>query len=162
MAMVDTYANKHGRIPGRGLRPWLLIPKVFAVAALFGGLVAMAAIAMTRRVEAYPFDDASRVTMLRRVYLHVVVPGFVVAMLCGWGLALQHVKVFARQRWVWAKAASGWLLTAGVAISGYLVWSDGAAVDGTLKAALFGSVAAAALVIYFGRHKPRLGRKAAT
>ena len=34
------YTNIFGRKPGRGVRPWLLIPKVIAVATFVGGYVA--------------------------------------------------------------------------------------------------------------------------
>lgn len=39
--MPQFYQNIHGRRPGRGLRPWLLIPKVLAVGLLWGSLVSV-------------------------------------------------------------------------------------------------------------------------
>lgn len=162
--MTKTYVNRHGRQWGRGVRPMLLIPKVLAVGMLFGGLCAMAAIAFGEPLGAgAPLAD--RLRALGRLFYYVVLPGAGVSLFCGWALMLQHFAVMLRQRWVWAKAISGWLLVGALFVVWRLIrleaWAevaDRGAQMQTLRWSIAAAIAATALVVFFGRHKPRLGQ----
>lgn len=142
-----------------------LIPKVLAVGALFGGLIAMAALAFGEPMGA-DTPLANRVRVLQRVFYCVVLPGAGVALFCGWALMLPHFAIMLRQRWVWAKALSGWLLVGLL----FVVWrmlplaawagdpTERDAQMNLLRTCLIAAIVAAGLVIFFGRHKPRLGQ----
>jgi len=94
--------NRHGRKPGRGIRPVLLIPKIVAVCMLLGGLAAVAILlrpgqAWTMPALAATTDDISH------LFRFLIIPAAGLAILCGIALLLQHPKILLRQRWMQAK-----------------------------------------------------------
>ncbi len=162
-------ANIHGRKPGRGLRPFLLIPKVIVVALAYGGIAAAAVIAWAGR----PATAAARqqfVDTLGRLFTWLIIPAMIAAILLGLALLMPHLHVLIRQRWLQVKLA---LALVGIPVLHLL----GRATMLRLRAAaasgnvhhwsgdqrLLGVILTAAVVlltglIVLGRHKPRLGQ----
>lgn len=153
------YANRWGRRPGRGLRPWLLIPKLVSVAVCFGGLVAALVVRLVRP------DD---VELAGTLFKLVIVPALLVAMLLGAALVWHHGPVLLRMRWLQLKLA---LVVVGVpglhlflasrlhGLRQAPVGSPAHAASATQFTIGLGVALAWALVLIFlGRHKPRLGQ----
>jgi hypothetical protein len=170
------FVNVHGRKPGRGPRPWLLLPKVAAVGVLIGSLAASVVIAqfvaarMAAGVE--PTLPMWCVDLLRTVFLWLVVPATVAAILLGIALTWMHgPAVMLRQRWLQVKL----LLLAVAAPVGHVTMvtllgqARAAAEAGAADAAslhrfslMAGVVLSGVIVLMvLGRHKPRLGRNQA-
>lgn len=157
--------NQHGRIGGRGVRPWLLIPKVVAVATLFGSLVAFVIIAFGEGGRD-PLMHESFAATLGRIYWRAIVPALAVAMICGWLLFFQHPIVFWRMRWIKTKSYVGSAAVVAIATLGWTIgqlqpgqrleWQN--ALDITQASSLAATVLSV-IVIWLGRHKPRLGQK---
>jgi len=169
------YVNQHGRKPGRGIRPWLLIPKILGVAMYFGGTVTALMIAVSGNATS---DADARLlgTILSHIFLYVAVPGLLLAIVCGLLLLWHHGRVMLRMRWLRLKIivlvigipllhfhtshVVGQLRTYDSGVSfirfgpGWLVFD----VQISLTAAILIAIA----VIWLGRHKPRLGQKVAT
>lgn len=166
--MTDPYPNLLGRKGGRGLRPWLLIPKVLAVAGLFGGTLAVAVL-LTTGTGKDPAAVRATLEHVREVYRWLLLPSATLAVLTGIGLTLQHPGPLLRQRWLQVK-----LLLVLVALPtlhllcrhlySRAVQSLGSTSDSSpnqppaLTLAALAVVILLALVIFLGRHKPRLGR----
>lgn len=143
--------NKHGRKGGRGIRPWLLMPKVLAVGCVVGGLMAMLVIALS------DLDVGGEV--LRLILKSVVGPGVLVAMVCGVGLFAQHAVVFWRMRWLRVKFVVVMCLLGSL----LLLWDKvgggiggGAGMIG-LRMNLLVSIGLVVVLVVLGRMKPRLG-----
>lgn len=171
--------NRHGRKPGRGIRPWLLLPKVVCVAMLVGGLAAVAAIVGPPRDWRPGELDAAHAAM-SRVFRFVVIPGSIGTVLFGVALLFEHFSVFLRLRWLQVKVALAVIALATLhlamrhqmhqiqdARSALRVepvlphegLSRGAAA--LWYTALAGETALL-LIVVIGRHKPRLGQNRAT
>lgn len=106
--MVEAYRNQFGRKPGRGWRPWLILPKSLAVSLFVGGLVATAVFFHGIRLpeNATPaLQDLRRLAMLRTLFLTTVVPGASACLLLGLLLTLGHGRAFIRLRWWQIKTA---------------------------------------------------------
>lgn len=104
--MVMTYTNKHGRKPGRGLRPWLLLPKILAVCVFMGSLTAAAAVWFSRISSVLdPADPRQRWTidLVGWIILQVSVPSLLVALVLGAALVWAHGRVMLRLRWLRVK-----------------------------------------------------------
>lgn len=170
---MRSYTNKHGRRPGRGLRPWVLIPKVLAVGALFGGFLSVSVLMHTHPPKTLEQWD-TLIEMVGTLFTRLIVP----AVLCVVGLGIlllwMHWRAFLGMRWVCLK-----LVLLGVALPSLHLtgrWLIGqarlASQAGELDrvAALMGrfgltidlAVAALVVVIVIGRHKPRLGQRPRT
>jgi len=134
--MGQTFTNKHGRQFTRGVRPFLLLPKVLCVAAYFGGLIAMLLV-----------DRPMRLHEL------LVLPAGGGAVVFGALLLLAHRSVLIRMRWLQVK-----LLLVAVGLIGGHVWY---AAGGSIAANTV-LLVNATLLIVLGRHKPRLGQDIAT
>ena len=164
--MALSATNIHGRKAGRGVRPWLLIPKVLAVGVYFGGLVVTTVIWFTGPRRA-PDPTAPHVqawiAQVSILFRFVLVPALLLAMLLGFVLFLQHPSVFARLRWWQVKVAS---VAIGVP-AGHLFmasrfrllksaspsnWSA----EFQLECGLVVLIAWTIWLIFLGRHKPRL------
>lgn len=164
--MSKVYINRHGRKPGRGLRPWLLLPKILGVGAAFGGLLSATALWLSCDHESpLPGVVLACIGVLFRA---VIVPGLVVAIVMGAALLWHHGRVMLAMRWVWAKLV---LTAAGVPVLHVFMASrlellEEAAKDGIVAPTattqftwgLAVSLAWVAGLIVLGRHKPRLGR----
>ena len=164
--------NRYGRRPGRGIRPWLLLPKVIAVNIYFGALVAATVLWLTGPRFSAPAENAQQslllIAQMHLLFLYLIVPALLGAMLMGILLFLQHPRVFARMRWWQLKIV---LLAIGVPCAHLLVSSRLQLVrqavgqhQGDLLAqqqlswALLALVAGSLVLIVIGRLKPRLGQ----
>jgi hypothetical protein len=161
-----TYVNVHGRRPTRGLRPWLLIPKVLAVGAVLGMMLAM----ILATNAAHDFAQAGQgegaaeyLWLVRRLFHLFIERGIGIAALLGILLFLQHRAVFLRQRWWQAKMAA---LACSGALSLWLAPRMGelnpASTPGAWKlvaAGQWGLIGLTICVIVLGRLKPRLGQR---
>lgn len=166
--MAD-YTNKHGRKPGRGVRPWLLIPKVLSVAALFGGFLA-ASVLLHTHAPTTRAQWANLIDSVGTLFTRLIVPAVFCVVILGILLLLQHWRVFLAQRWMQLKLLLLLLAVPPLHLTGR--WLIGQArlalAEGdldrvaelmarfTLTADL--AIAALALVMVIGRHKPRLGK----
>jgi hypothetical protein len=160
-----TPVNLHGRKPTRGLRPWLLIPKVLVVGCVLGAAVTDALAANWARAFAVAgeLDYAGHdLLLVKRLFTHGVEPAVAAAAILGLFLFLQHPGVFLRQRWWQAKLAT-------LAATGLLsLWLSPRlrALNPGSPTALWRQVAAGQCglivlticVIVLGRLKPRLGQ----
>ena len=148
--------NIHGRKWGRGVRPWLLIPKYLCVAILLGGMFATMAI-----LPLMPENGAdARWLIVARIYDYCIIPAAAGAMLFGALLLLQHPVAFLRMRWVivkliaiavavpWGHAMLSWRLQP----REYMVWEQ-------VWIATVPFFAAFVVITILGRLKPRLGQK---
>jgi uncharacterized membrane protein len=166
----STPVNVHGRKWGRGLRPYLLIPKLTMVAGFIGGLVATLILVYRAPAPAGPDEWRRHLDLVHRAFSHVVVPCLIGAMTMGVLLLSCHFAAIIRMRWFQFKL---FLVAAGVPclhvymytrmkalieavntdnFSAALALRDDMA-RGTAAALLFGL-----LVLTLGRVKPRLGQ----
>lgn len=168
-----TPQNIHGRKGGRGLRPYLILPKYVFVSIFLGGLVSLLVLAflrpMPQRIEEWQF----RIKLVAISYVFVVVPGLLGGMIVGLILLFSHFRAFVRMRWLQLK-----LLLVAVCVPCLHFYMRGKATqlhalldrnepgdlqqapalwldlrNGTLSAIMF-----ALVVIFLGRIKPRLGQ----
>ncbi len=155
------------------MRPWLLLPKVAAVGVLIGSLAASVIIAQFVAARMATGVEAAlplwSVDLLRAIFLWLVVPATVTAIVLGVGLLLMHgPRLMLRQRWLQVKL----LLLAIAAPTGHVTMVT--LLDRIREAAEAGSADAEALhrfsimtgvvlagvivLMVLGRHKPRLGQ----
>jgi uncharacterized membrane protein len=168
---MDEPANQHGRKAGRGLRPWLLIPKLLCIGMVFGGFVAAAVLAITTTAKT-PAEFATLLDAIGHVVVWCVVPGLIGSILFGAMLWWQHPKELGSRRWLHVK-----LFIVAAILPAMHVWVSGmmdemrdetaaAQPAGWRRPELwgqfrFGVVLAIVVVIgliILGRHKPRLGQ----
>lgn len=170
-AAQQRHVNIHGRRPGRGLRPCLIVVKLICVAAFLGGLMTLPATTTTEPQPLSPADWSRRAEHIGRIYRWVIVPGVTGAEIVGVLLFASIWRVMLRMRWFVVKAT---LIV--VFIPALHVFSrhqlnrlrlSAAADAGTvppseLQAAIWtGAVFALALgvvLLILGRVKPRLGQ----
>lgn len=163
------HPNRQGRQPGRGLRPWLLIPKVLSLGLLFGGMTSAAVLVHTAQPTT-PGDWQSLVDNVGTIFIWLIVPAVLATLFFGLLLLLMHPRVFLGRRWLQVKLVvlaislpvlhlSGrhtlhdmrrHLSEGSIEELGPLLWNLTCIMD---AAVIF---VAAAIVI--GRHKPRLGQ----
>lgn len=162
------YRNVHGRKGGRGLRPWLLIPKVLGAGTYFGGLIAAAAVIggfyANAGGEATRQQWVDLANTLRAIFVYAAVPGVTIAILCGVALLWHSGWALWRMRWMKVKATVV-VLTIPVLhlfMSGRLAEVREAGAGGAamtqFNIGLAAAIVMAGLVIFLGRHKPRLGQ----
>ncbi|MFA7237479.1 MAG: hypothetical protein WC058_11500 [Phycisphaeraceae bacterium] len=148
--MSETYINRHGRKPGRGLRPWLLIPKVLAVCCYFGSLVSMLAVwLVTPRSSSPPMGS------ILVIDNYITIPSLLIAMLLGFALVIHHGPVLLRMRWLQCKI----LLAVSLLFIHFQL--EMSFLPRTPLKPLILALVAAMLIIWLGRHKPRLGQNIA-
>ncbi len=183
--MPTNYTNQHDRKPGRGLRPWLLIPKYLCVSIYLGGLVSMVFLGIY--FDHWPNTHHA---MLYTMGLWVLLPAAVLSGLLGVALWMQHALHFMRMRWFRLKVfllafllpasnlAAWWHLHK--LITGYQKAAERAVEDTTLSyfiyvsedfgtspeilhayyvIALIGAAVTVVAIAILGRLKPRLGQK---
>jgi len=167
---MSGYKNIHGRCPGRGIRPWLLIPKVLAVAALFGGFLS-ASVTLHTADPGTPEQWTQLIQTVSHLFLRLIVPAVLSVIVLGLALLLQHPRVFLTRRWVQVKLLMliVSLPTLHLTARGLLEQARRALENGQLDhtAQFMGrftlvvdlAVVALACVIFLGRYKPRLGQK---
>jgi hypothetical protein len=168
--MSSGYRNIHGRRWGRGLRPYLLLPKVLAVAAYLGGLGAMLVLCVP-----LPADTEAAIAVgrsLERLHERLLLPAFVVIAICGVGLVAVHGAILLRMRWLQVKLA---LL---ILVGPWLHYALAGAVHrtqhrlsprytelmalGEARLWVAALIVLIACIVWLGRHKPRLGQNIAT
>jgi hypothetical protein len=168
--MATQPVNRHGRKPGRGLRPWLLIPKYLAAGTYFGGIVTVAALFFVAAFERGSYERLQMPVMA--IAYWVILPGALLASAMGVALWLQHPKVFWRMRWFRLKLLLIFALLGPLEMLGYILvinsdtWprrAKGIDMDRLVSAAGFGVVLVgliivAVVIITLGRLKPRLGQ----
>jgi uncharacterized membrane protein len=171
--MPDTYINRHGRKGGRGLRPWLLIPKIIAVAVYVGGLATVLGLWLASDFTSFELIDPRRDLVIRqvsRVMVCLVVPALLVALLLGVALLLQHPREFLRMRWLQIKLISLVILIPAAHLYCRSCFqairhapdkasSDQASARFTLG--IGATLAASVWVVVLGRLKPRLNQRLA-
>jgi uncharacterized membrane protein len=170
---IQTYVNIHGRKGGRGVRPWLLIPKVIAIAIYVGGLATVLGLWLFSDFASIPLGDPRRELVLRvvsRLMVFVVVAALLISIALGIALFLQHPRMFARSRWFQVKAL---LIAFVVPVSHfYCRWcfthlaevtdpSANAILARQLTAGLVFALVGSVLIVIIGRLKPRLGQNPA-
>ncbi len=166
------YRNIHGRRGGRGLRPWLLIPKYLLVGVYIGGLASVAIGILGRDAPATPDQWQTESQLVGRMFTRVIVPALIGVLMLGVLLALSHPGVFIRTRWFQVK-----LLLVAVMVPAMHTHMRGKAL--ALRSAIESDLAAAgvvrqellvgtlitlawsAVIIILGRLKPRLGQNPA-
>jgi hypothetical protein len=107
--MVESMPNRYGRRPGRGWRPWLLLPKVMAVGLYTGGLAAAIVVWFGSGFSGLDKADPQRlwiINLIGRLMIWLVVPSLLLAILLGVGLFAQFPSQFIRMRWMLVKLAS--------------------------------------------------------
>jgi hypothetical protein len=167
------YQSIHGRRPGRGTRPYLLMAKIVLVATLIGGLISLLALIL---VPSMPVSDEGRRTYadaLHRGYTWIIIPSLVGSMAMGLCLLACTGSPLLRMRWLQVKAL---LIAACVPVLHSvirnrsqalqsLLATDGAdlkAITALHTQILWGTVAAlifAVTTAMLGRIKPRLGQR---
>ncbi len=108
---MPTYQNQHGRKPGRGWRPWILLPKVLAVAIYFGGLAAVLILWFTSDLpglkatnpHAVGSDLTAIINQMHLLFSRLVLPSLFVTDVLGVLLLLQHPRLLLKQRWLQVK-----------------------------------------------------------
>lgn len=109
IGMTRLPANLHGRKSGRGVRPWLLIPKVLAVGLYFGALVTTAVVWFSGPRRSANLADPqvqAWIDQVSSLFRFLVVPALLIVMAMGVSLFLQHAAVFVRMRWWQVKMVS--------------------------------------------------------
>lgn len=169
--MNTSPTNRFGRRGGRGIRPWLLIPKVIAVAIYVGTLTAACAIWLAGDFNSLDKSDPQRmwmINLMRLLFVYVAVPALLLAIALGVALLMQMPRVLIRLRWLQVKL----VLLAVLVPAAHLFISSrlkllrdaldaGHANDAAARqfgigliATLIGTI----LVVILGRLKPRLGQ----
>jgi hypothetical protein len=156
--IVGGYRNIHGRRAGRGIRPWILLPKVLCVGITLGSLVTAAVLSLIP-----PVQGPGTMPLLRQILVWVTTPALAASGILGVALLAQHPNVLLRLRWLQAKllvtlgftpALSAW------GMSRYRLLTVGGAGDaaGGMASALGAAVLVLIVIILLGRQKPRLGQ----
>src|SRR5580765_4569297 len=82
--LIMSIENRYGRKGGRGIRPWLLIPKIIAVIVYVGGLAS--------DFTSLDLADPRRQLVLHqvsRLMVFLVVPALLLALVMGFALLMQ-------------------------------------------------------------------------
>ena len=144
---------------GRGLRPWILMPKVICVCVALGSLVTGVALWLT---EPSP-GSAGLMEIEHRIFSQIMVPAILGAIFFGLLLFLQHPRVFFRLRWLQIKlvVVAIFLPVVHVWVSSQLLKLSNLDTKGnnaTFVTWLYIAVITLLLLIVLGRQKPRLGQ----
>ncbi len=166
------YVNIHGRKGGRGVRPWLLIPKVLCLAIFVGAYVAATVLWFYWRLG-YSDGAVWPVRAVSLVFRSVIIPSLIATLLFGLLLFAQHPKVFITRRWLQAKLVIAAALIGTHTIARGTFQSIKAMVlDASrqgetaeieaecarFSACLIIGLSGAVLLVLLGRLKPRLGQ----
>ncbi|QQE11852.1 hypothetical protein JD969_20640 [Planctomycetota bacterium] len=106
---TKTYKNRLGRKSGRGMRPWFLIPKIISICAIWGVLLACAALILcapdTAHLPAVEQLNTSRqlLTQITQLLHYLIIPALVLANIFGLLLFLDEPRIFIRLRWLQTK-----------------------------------------------------------
>lgn len=163
--------NRHRRKAGRGVRPWLLLPKVIAVAICLGGWTATLAVCFLALGKAKATGEGvsdDLLAVMHVLIVYITVPALLAAIVFGLLLFLQHPRSFLRMRWLWVKLV---ILAVGVPTAHLLMYHRFQAVRleaesttaqwSALRHFTLGLawvLAGTIVVVLLGRLKPRLGQ----
>lgn len=100
---ADKPRNIYGRRPGRGLRPYLIVLKILSVAAFFGGLMVVLIAVLGRPAPQNSAGWHDEIALVHRIYIGVIVPGLVAALVFGTLLFASIWRAMLRMRWFVAK-----------------------------------------------------------
>lgn len=166
---ANTPTNQHGRKFGRGLRPYFLLPKIVGIALLVGGMASVCVLLLDLPREAPLLHE--QLERIAHLYQCVIIPGASVATAAGVALLWMHGKALWALRWMKAKVilaaltipllhvlSHHWLEQA----EEYAEEAQAALALGAAHKLLLltlGGLVAMLLLIWLGRHKPRLGEK---
>ena len=163
--------NVYGRRGGRGVRPWLLVPKVVAIALYVGGLAAVTFIWVGSDYNAIPPDDPRRqwvLNLVGRLMVFFVVPALLVAIVLGVLLLLQHPGVYLRMRWLRVKllilllvipAGHFWCRAQTLALRNPITSVEAHATAARrLSVGLVGTLIGSIAAVVVGRARPRFGQ----
>ncbi len=145
------YTNIHGRKWGRGLRPWLLLPKYVCISLILGGVAAIAVLGFVAG------DDSQSANLAQAILYYQVFPALGGATLLGLALLWHHGPVMFKMRWLWAKLAA--VVVAGALLHLLLkkqILLQQQTPPGKVGIAAIIVMAAFILVAVLGRLKPRL------
>lgn len=167
------YVNIHGRRGGRGLRPWILLPKLVSVAVFVGAYFSATVLWYYFRFGGA--DDAVwPVQAVSFLFRRVIIPSLFSTLFLGIVLLLQHPKVFIRLRWLQVKLVLVMLLPAihfaarrnFATVKAGLLDSQSQVSPADVEAAsakfsicLVLGLSAALILVILGRLKPRLGQE---
>jgi hypothetical protein len=167
------YQNVYGRKPGRGIRPYVILPKYVFVSIFVGGLFSMLVQGFLLPTPDQTEDWRRREWLLTNSYVFVIVPGLLGGMITGLVLLFTHFSVFIRMRWLQVKLVliaicvpTLHFYMRGKAQELHAVLARGTAEDLQTAAALWSdlrggtiaSIAFALMIVFLGRIKPRLGQ----
>jgi hypothetical protein len=170
MGAAPEYRNIHGRKWGRGLRPWLLLPKVVFVGIFLGSLVSTLVLVFLPPPPVTPEGWMEHLQTIRRAFEHLVVPALLGAILCGVLLTAIQGKALLRMRWLRLKVivVAVFVPAAHLFMHGRFLVLEEAVRSGSQPRAvaarhamtlgLVAVIACGLLVIVLGRLKPRLGQ----
>ena len=105
-AAMAKVRNIFGRRGGRGMRPWLLLPKVLAIAVYFGGQVVVALLWLRGHWDQMDVTDPARRVLIEHlsiIFRSLLAPTLEVVALLGLGLLIMHGRALLKQRWLRAK-----------------------------------------------------------
>ncbi len=155
------------------MRPFVLIPKLLSVAALFGGFLAASVLMHTS--DPQTLDQwASLIDSIHALFTRLIVPAVFSVIVFGLLLLGMHWRAFLAMRWVKVKLITLVVVLPPLHLTGRSLIGQAriALAQGELDrvAELMGrftltldlAVLAVALVIGFSRHKPRLGQRPKT
>ena len=156
---MAAYKNIHARQWGRGIRPWLLLPKCLFVALLLGGLFALMLLAAASTLANSAEQSQFAWSLIRTVFRYQVIPATIGDVLLGVLLLAQHRREFIRMHWLQVK-----LTLVFFAVPGLHIWLSVGVVSQSvannsprgLLPALITAMAIFALIAVLGRLKPRL------
>ena len=167
------YVNIHGRRGGRGVRPWILLPKLVSVAVFVGAYFSATVLWYYFRLGGAG-DAVWPVRAVSFLFRQVIVPSLLSTLILGIVLLLQHPKVFIRRRWLQVKLVIVMVLPAihfaarrsFATVKAALLDSQSDVSPADLEAAsvtfsicLAGGLSGALILIVLGRLKPRLGQQ---
>ncbi len=156
--MSESPTNIHGRKGGRGIRPWLLIPKVLSVAVYFGALVTMLAMGLA--------GPEPRHEIMLAILERVALPAVTAAVFFGVALWVMHFKALWRTRWLRFKLIALlvglpilhlWIRSLLISIVEFPDIGREHAISVVMRVGLL--IVWVVGIIWLGRHKPRLGQK---
>jgi len=171
MAGRTAYTNIHGRRWGRGVRPYLLIPKILCVSVFFGGVVSTWVLVFLQPTPATVEEWLARAALSRQAFVWIIVPAIVGALLTGSMLGWMHLRAFLRMRWFQVKllvvvlcvpALHVFMRTRSVELRAVLNQPDGLVAASQLwsqmRVGMIVTIGFALVMIILGRIKPRLGQ----
>ncbi|WP_432800173.1 hypothetical protein [Poriferisphaera sp. WC338] len=114
-APAKTPRNKHGRKPGRGLRPWLLIPKILCFCLLVGSLAALGLLCLRQvlmpesiNIDPYPEIVPAQTYLdltgqIEQLVKYLIIPSATLTIFFGILLLIDAPRIFIKLRWLQIK-----------------------------------------------------------